>query len=103
MLDAFLNFQQTAQFTSTLDSDGQFSFTNLALDPSNGQGSIVYIVSLFSDGVRYASPFMVLTESDPVQETSISVFGSSDDDSGIVFDRVHWMVDSSQVRSLCCR
>ena len=94
MLDAFLNFQQSAQYTTTVASDGSFSFTDLALDPSNGQGALVYIVSLFSDGVRYASPFMVLTESEPVQETSISVFESSKDDSGILLDRVHWIVDS---------
>ncbi len=93
-LDAFLNFQQTSQFTTTADSEGAFSFTNLALDPSNGQGELVYIASLFSDGVRYASPFMMLTADQPTQEATISVFAASDDDSGIVLNRVHWIVDS---------
>ena len=93
-LDAFLNFQQTSQFTTTVDSDGAFSFTDLALDPSNGQGELVYIASLFSDGVRYASPFMMLTTDQPTQEATISVFAASDDDSGIVLNRVHWIVDS---------
>jgi mono/diheme cytochrome c family protein len=89
LLEAYAGFDPVAAFTNTVDSAGRFEFRNLAADPS-----LVYIATVNSDGVSYSSDFINLTPFTTTAETEISVFGVTDDPSGVFINRSHWIVDS---------
>jgi mono/diheme cytochrome c family protein len=88
-VDAFLEFDQVASFTTTVDAEGGFAFTNLATDPN-----LNYIVSALSDGIAYSSDFITLTPDQPVAETEITVYATTDDATVLTVDRLHWIVES---------
>lgn len=88
-LEAFVDFQRVAFFTSTVGADGQFHFEQLATDPS-----IVYMASVTSDGISYSSPILSLSPQTSTLTTTVSIFGQTDDPSGIMIDRAHWILDS---------
>lgn len=89
LLEVYSGFEPAAAFTSTLDSAGRFEFRDLATDPS-----LAYIATVSSDGVNYSSDFINLTPITMTAETEISVFGVTDDPSGVFINRSHWIVDS---------
>lgn len=88
-LQAFVDFRSVAFFTTTVDADGQFRFETLATDPG-----IVYMASVAAEGVSYSSPILKLDPQTSTVTTTVSVFGKTDDASGIMIDRAHWILDS---------
>lgn len=94
VLESFIDFQPMATFTTTVDAGGNFEFTGLAVSPASANANLVYMASVSADGVRYSSPIVTLTEDAPVAETTVTVYGITDDPSGLVLDRVHWIIDS---------
>lgn len=88
-LDAFADFAPVATFSMTVGADGRFEFPDLATDPS-----IVYFASSPSGGVSFSSPVLTLTPEQPQVETTIRIYESTDDPSGIKIDRLHWIIDS---------
>lgn len=88
-LEAYVNFTPAAAFTATTAVDGSFVFTDLAVDPS-----IVYLASAPAAGLEFSSPLIALSASQPMTETVITVYEPTDDPTGIVIDRAHWIVDS---------
>ncbi len=88
-LEAFADFQPMAALTTTVDADGRFEFSGLAVDPN-----VVYLASASSAGVRYSSPIVTLTAEQPEAETVVTLFETTDDPGGVVLDRVHWILDS---------
>lgn len=87
-LDGYVDFQPVAAFTTTVDASGVFTFTDLAADES-----VIYLASLGYDGINYTSPMLRLTADAPLTDTTMSVFETTDDPTGIRVDRVHWIVD----------
>jgi mono/diheme cytochrome c family protein len=87
-LDAFAGFDPVATFTSTLDAEGQFQFDGLMVDPN-----ILYLATIGFDGVAYRSPILTLSPDQPEIDTDITVYATTDDDSAIVVDRSHWIID----------
>lgn len=89
-LDAFLGFDPIANFTSTLAADGSFVFEGLDLNPD-----IVYMASAFYDGIGYSSqPISFSAETTTTLTTSMTVFETTDDPTGLVMSRMHWIIDS---------
>ncbi|HXF64658.1 MAG TPA: c-type cytochrome [Caldilineaceae bacterium] len=87
-LEAFADFQPVATFTTTTDATGAFTFSDLAVDPS-----VVYLASVGYDGIRYSSPIIELSEEAPAAETTLTVYETTGDPSGIRIDRAHWIID----------
>jgi len=87
-LDAYLNFEQVASFTTTLGIDNTFVFDGLDVNPE-----LVYLATVVVDDLTYSSPLMTLTPEQPQAEAPITVYGVTDDPSGIRLSRVHWIVD----------
>ena len=88
-LDAYADFTPVATFTTTVDADGFFEFTELATD-----SSLVYLASTSADGIRYSSPIIRLSADAPSAETSITVYATTSDPNTIRIDRGHWIIDS---------
>ncbi len=88
VLDAFMGFDQVAAFTSTLDADGGFAFSQLSTDPN-----IAYLVSTLADGVCYSSDFAQLTPITTTAQIPLTVFGTTDDPAGLRINRSHLIVD----------
>lgn len=88
-LEAYVDFQRVAFFTSTIDATGQFQFEKLAVDPE-----IVYMASATAEGISYSSPVLTLAPETAAITTTIRIFGQTDDPSGITIDRAHWIIDS---------
>ena len=93
-LDAFIDFQPAAIYSTTVSADGGFEFTDLALDSGGENPSLVYIVSAIMDDIRYTSPILTLTKDEPSVDTTVTAYGVTEDDSGLNLNRVHWIVDS---------
>jgi len=88
-LEAFVDFQPVAAFTTTLDADGEFEFGELAVDPNTA-----YLASVSVDGISYSSPILTLTAAEPTTDTDITIYERSDDPSGIRIERAHWIMES---------
>jgi mono/diheme cytochrome c family protein len=88
-LDAFAEFTPVATFTTTVDADGRFEFSDLSTDPT-----LVYFASSPAGGVSYSSPVLTLSPEQPQIETTIRVYETTDDPTGIEIDRVHWIIES---------
>jgi len=88
-VDAFLEFDRVASFTTTVAADGSFEFTDLSTDPS-----LNYIASVLSEGISYSSDFITLSPDAPVAETDINVYGTTDDATVVSVDRLHWIVET---------
>ena len=93
-LESFIDFQPMTAYTTTVAPDGSFEFTDLALDPNSADPGMVYLASVSEGGIRYSSPIVSLTAEAPAAETEITVYDVTEDPSGIVLDRVHWIIDS---------
>ncbi|MGL4648947.1 MAG: hypothetical protein ACRC1H_06050, partial [Caldilineaceae bacterium] len=88
-VDAFLEFDRVASFTTTVAADGTFAFSGLSTDPS-----LNYIASVLSEGISYSSDFITLSPDVTAAETEITVYGTSDDATALKVDRLHWIVES---------
>lgn len=87
-MEAYIGFDQIATFTSTVGTDGTFAFEQLDTDPN-----IAYLASVVADGISYSSDFMALSPITPTLETTLAVYGTTDDPSGVHVDRSHWIID----------
>ncbi|GIV75664.1 MAG: hypothetical protein KatS3mg050_0058 [Litorilinea sp.] len=87
-LRAFLGFEPVATFTTTVDDQGRFAFSDLAVGPE-----VVYLASASTAGITYSSPVLALTEEQPAQETTITLYATTDDPTGVRIDRAHWIID----------
>ena len=88
-LEAYVDFQRVAFFTTTVDTEGNFRFETLATDPG-----IVYMASVSAEGINYSSPILKLEPTVSTITTTVSVYGQTEDASGILIDRAHWILDS---------
>ena len=88
-LEAYVDFQRVAFFTTTVDAEGNFRFETLATDPG-----IVYMASVSAEGINYSSPILKLEPTVSTITTTVSVYGQTEDASGILIDRAHWILDS---------
>lgn len=89
LLEGFVDFTPVVAFTATLTAEGDFSFANLATDPS-----VVYFASVTLEGISYSSPILMYSEGTDSLETTVNVYEPTDDESGITLERAHWIVDS---------
>ena len=87
-LQAFIDFQPIATFTTTLDAEGQFVFADLMVDPN-----VVYMATTPFDGVTYPSQVVSLTPEEPQASVEITVYATTDDPSPVILNRVHWILD----------
>ena len=88
VLEAFVGFDQVASFTSTVSAGGVYTFENLATDPS-----IAYVTSVGYDDISYSSDFVSLTPVTPTLQSSVTVYGTTDDPSNVNVSRAHWIID----------
>jgi mono/diheme cytochrome c family protein len=88
-LDAYLNFEPVASFTTTVGAGGMFNFDQLATNPE-----ITYIASTSLDGMSYSSDLLTLSAEQPAVVAEIAVYESTDDPAGLRISRLHWIVDT---------
>lgn len=88
-VDAYLEFDRVATFTTTVGADGSFAFIGLSTDPT-----LNYIASVLSEGISYSSDFISLTPETPVADTAITVYGTTQDATVLTVDRLHWIMAS---------
>jgi len=89
ILEGFVDFAPVATFTTTVGTDGSFSFADLGTDPS-----IAYFASSSLQGVSYSSPILMFSDGKTSLETTVNVYEPSDDDSGIRVEQTHWIIDN---------
>ncbi|RME63558.1 MAG: hypothetical protein D6790_04535, partial [Caldilineae bacterium] len=87
-LDAFLEFTPVATFTTTVDAEGAFQFSGLSTDPN-----VVYFASAPWKGISYSSPVLSFPEGETSIDTAVAVYEPTDDPSGVVINRMHWIID----------
>lgn len=87
-LTAYIDFQPAATFDAVADAEGRFRFDNL--DTSEG---VVYIAETNYKEVRYGSEFIRLSPDQTETETTVHVFETTDDDSGLYISRANWVID----------
>ena len=87
-LEGFVDFEPVVTFTATVATDGSFSFANLGTD-----SSVVYFASASLGEISYSSPILMFGEGQTSLETTVNIYGSTDDDSGITIERAHWIID----------
>jgi len=73
--------------TTETDGEGQFAFTDLLLGEDQ-----IYIARVVYDDVEYSSGMLVVTDIDPAQTVTLNIAGTTEDDSFIVLERVHLIV-----------
>jgi len=83
-LRGFDNMQETISMSTTIHSDGSFSFTNV--DMPLGR---VFVASTEFDGVTYGSDIAMVEDETASLELPIPIFGSTDDSSALSADRTH--------------
>ncbi|MCC6454550.1 MAG: c-type cytochrome [Caldilineaceae bacterium] len=88
-LEAYAQFTLAETFTTTVDAEGNFEFTNLAVDPT-----ISYLASAVVEDVRYGSPIVNLTSEATEGETGITVYATTDEPGEIRIDRTDWIIDN---------
>ncbi len=88
-LDAYVDFEPVANFTAAVDAGGAFTFTDLAVGED-----IVYLATVAMEEIRYSSPIVRLTETEPQTTTDIVVYATTAEPPGLRVDRAHWIVDS---------
>lgn len=88
-LDAFMGFEPIANFTSTVAADGTFVFEGLDPNPE-----IIYMASAYYGTIGYSSQPLNFTPDTNVLDTSMTVFETTDDPTGLTLARMHWIVDS---------
>ena len=88
VLEAYVGFDQVAAFTSTVSAGGVYTFENLATDPG-----IAYVASVGYEDISYSTDFVNLAPITPTLQTTITVFGTTDDPAGINITRAHWIMD----------
>ncbi len=88
-LDGYINFEPVVSLATEVDSNGAFTFTNLAVGEE-----IVYLATVVSDGVSYSSPIVRLTSTAPEIATDIIVYATTTEPVGLRLDRTHWIIDS---------
>lgn len=88
-LDAFMGFEPIANFTSTVAADGTFVFEGLDQNPE-----IIYMASAYYGQIGYSSQPLNFSPDTSVLDSSMTVFEVTDDPTGVVLARMHWVVDS---------
>ncbi len=88
-LDAYLNFEPVATFSTTVGAGGMFVFDELAVNPE-----ITYIASTSMDGMSYSSDLINLSPEGAEASAEIAVYETTDDPAGLRISRVHWIVDT---------
>jgi mono/diheme cytochrome c family protein len=88
-LNAFVNFEPAATFTTTLGENGGFRFSELATD-----SAVAYMVTVDAAGIRYSSDILTFSPQQTTLTTTIALYETTDDPSGVQIDRLHWIIDS---------
>ena len=83
-LRGFDNMQETISISTTIQSDGSFSFTNV--DMPLGR---VFVSSTEYEGVTYGSDIAMVEDETASLELPIPIFESTDDSSALSADRTH--------------
>lgn len=87
-LEAYVDFVPIADFTAPVTEGGSFRFEGLDTDPS-----IIYFVSARLGEMVYRSPIVQFNRDADTAETVVTVFATTEDDSGISINRMHLIVD----------
>lgn len=88
-LNAFsADFRPVLTQTTTLDENGAFQFSVADVAPD-----LVYVTTMEYAGVPYGSNFGQLERSNPVITLPVSVYETTTDESGIVLDQVHVILE----------
>ena len=87
-LEAYLEFDQVANFTTTVTADGTFRFDDLSTDPS-----LAYIASIVVDNISYNSDFISLSPISRTVTTDLTIYGVTDDPANVYLDRNHLILD----------
>jgi len=87
-LYAYLDFEQVALFETITDEQGRFRFEELSTS-----GDIDYIIDADYADVTHNSEFFKLTDEQPSQAITITVYEVGDDDSQIVIPRGNVLID----------
>ncbi|MEZ4869627.1 MAG: c-type cytochrome [Caldilineaceae bacterium] len=88
-LEAYVNFSLVSSFTTTVDAEGGFAFSELDTTPG-----IAYLVSATVDQIRYSSPVLNFSADQQALETTVAIYGTTEDGSGLRVNRLHWIIDS---------
>jgi mono/diheme cytochrome c family protein len=83
-LRGFDNMQETINMSTTVQSDGSFSFTNVEMPLGR-----VFIASTEFDGVTYGSDIAMVEVETASLDLPIPVFGSTTDSTALSADRTH--------------
>lgn len=89
MLEAYAHFTLVESFTTTVDTEGNFEFTDLAVE-----ANISYLASIEVENVRYTSPLVMLTNEATEANTSISIYATTTEPTDIRIDRTDWIIDN---------
>lgn len=88
-LEAYASFTLIANFTTTVESGGEFAFGELSTDPE-----LDYFVVVAAEGIRYNSPALGFTPEQSALQTEVVIYATTDDGAGVQIDQLHWIVDS---------
>ena len=90
-LSAFTpDFQPAFTETVTPDNDGGFRFAVSDVTPE-----LVYVVTLFYDGVQFGSDFGRLSRTEPAIEMPVTVYQATTDPTGVAIDQLHIVLEFS--------
>ncbi|MBX3015712.1 MAG: c-type cytochrome [Caldilineaceae bacterium] len=88
-LEAYVSFTPIASFTTTVDSRGVFTFTEVSTDPS-----INYVVVVAAEALNYTSPLLTFAPDQTALQTQLAIYGTTTDGSTVRIDQLHWIIDS---------
>jgi len=88
-LETYASFTLVANFTTTVESGGEFAFGELSTDPE-----LDYFVVVAAEGIRYNSPALGFTPEQSALQTEVVIYATTDDGAGVQIDQAHWIVDS---------
>ena len=90
-LDHFDGMTRVGSQTAVTDADGHFAFADLALGDDQ-----IYIVRVTYAGVEYSSGMLIINGEMPAQDVTLIVAETTEDDAGIVIERMHLIVTPTQ-------
>lgn len=90
VVSAVAEMDVAASFDVTTDDEGNFALTDLSTS-----SNIVYVAETTFNDVLYRSEPFQLSDSAPLAAPLLSVYEATDDASGLVINRLNWVVDNA--------
>ncbi|MGD2166382.1 MAG: hypothetical protein PVH50_12735, partial [Anaerolineae bacterium] len=92
-LHSFLEMEETATYTTTVNADGSFIFDDVLLQ--DGQTVVARAVY---DGVSYVSEFVTLEQDQRTVDLPVTIYETTEDPAAISVAQLHLFVDRSGER-----